>query len=239
MATLNPSNVVNGNTIQASDIEQLYNAFGTGSSGYTPITGLSMTGSLNGIASTASFVITAQTGSKANNIIINNNATTNQIYRLTYVLDSSMPSIGNSTYLPLNADSGSDGSGLSYNPSNNSLTASLFSGTSSWATNVVNTPTPSVISGVSYPSGSIKVPGSLFSFIAGADKTGNPSNTSSIQITELSGKTLGQTAFVTATAVSGSGPISSIQVSGSIVGDILTFESSFPNTDFNYIIMYI
>ena len=235
MATLNPSNVVNGNTIQASDIEQLYNAFGTGS---TNITGLSMTGSLHGIASTASFVITAQTGSKANNIIINNNATTNQIYRLTYVLDSSMPSIGNSTYLPLNADSGSDG-GLSYNPSNNSLTASLFSGTASWATNVVNKPTPSVISGVSYPSGSIKVPGSLFNFIAGADKTGNPSNTSSIQITELSGKTLGQTAFVTATAVSGSGPISSIQVSGSIVGNVLTFESSFPNTDFNYIIMYI
>ena len=238
MATLNPSNVVNGNTIQASDIEQLYNAFGTGSSGYTPITGLSMTGSLNGIASTASFVITAQTGSKANNIIINNNATTNQIYRLTYVLDSSMPSIGNSTYLPLNADSGSDGSGLSYNPSNNSLTASLFSGTSSWATNVVNTPTPSVISGVSYPSGSIKVPGSLFNFIAGADKTGT-ALTASIQITELTSKILGQTAFVTATAVSGSGPISSIQVSGSIVGNVLTFESSFSNTDFNYIIMYI
>ena len=235
MATLNPSNVVNGNTIQASDIEQLYNAFGTGS---TNITGLSMTGSLHGIASTASFVITAQTGSKANNIIINNNATTNQIYRLTYVLDSSMPSIGNSTYLPLNADSGSDGSGLSYNPSNNSLTASLFSGTSSWATNVVNTPTPSVISGVSYPSGSIKVPGSLFNFIAGADKTGT-ALTASIQITELTSKILGQTAFVTATAVSGSGPISSIQISGSIVGDILTFESSFPNTDFNYIIMYI
>ena len=235
MATLNPSNVVNGNTIQASDIEQLYNAFGTGS---TNITGLSMTGSLHGIASTASFVITAQTGSKANNIIINNNATTNQIYRLTYVLDSSMPSIGNSTYLPLNADSGSDGSGLSYNPSNNSLTASLFSGTSSWATNVVNTPTPSVISGVSYPSGSIKVPGSLFNFIAGADKTGT-ALTASIQITELTSKILGQTAFVTATAVSGSGPISSIQVSGSIVGNVLTFESSFSNTDFNYIIMYI
>ena len=235
MATLNPSNVINGNIIQASDIEQLYNTFGTGS---TNITGLSMTGSLHGIASTASFVNTAQTGSKANNIIVNNNATTNQIYRLTYVLDSSMPSIGNSTYLPLNADSGSDGSGLSYNPSDNSLTASLFSGTSSWATNVVNTPTPSVISGVRYPSGSVKVPGSLFSFIAGAGKT-ETALTASIQITELTGKTLGDSVFVTATAVSGSGPISSIQVSGSIVGDILTFESSFANTDFNYIIMYI
>jgi hypothetical protein len=97
----------------------------------------------------------------------------------------------------------------------------------------------SIVSGVSYPSGSVKVPGSLFNFIAGADKTGNPSQTASIQITELTSKILGQTAFVTATAVSGSGPISSIQVSGSIVGNVLTFESSFPNTDFNYIIMYI
>jgi hypothetical protein len=98
----------------------------------------------------------------------------------------------------------------------------------------------SIVSGVSYPSGSVKGPGSLFNFIAGADKTGGiPSQTASIQITELASKILGQTAFVTATAVSGSGPISSIQVSGSIVGNVLTFESSFPNTDFNYIIMYI
>jgi len=53
MATLNPSNVVNGNTIQASDIEQLYNAFGTGSAGFTPISGVKLTGSLQGNASTA------------------------------------------------------------------------------------------------------------------------------------------------------------------------------------------
>jgi hypothetical protein len=65
MATLNPSNVVNGNTIQASDIEQLYNAFGTGSSGFATITGLSLTGSLNGIASTASFVLNAVSSSFA------------------------------------------------------------------------------------------------------------------------------------------------------------------------------
>ena len=67
MATLNPSNVVNGNTIQASDIEQLYNAFGTGSSGYTPITGLSLTGSITNAnvattATSASNITTAITG---------------------------------------------------------------------------------------------------------------------------------------------------------------------------------
>jgi hypothetical protein len=44
MATLNPSNVINGNTIEASDIAQLYKAFGTGSG--ADITGLSMTGSI-------------------------------------------------------------------------------------------------------------------------------------------------------------------------------------------------
>jgi len=60
MATLNPSNVVNGNTIQASDIEQLYNAFGTGSAGFTPITGVSLTGSITNanVATTASYALT-------------------------------------------------------------------------------------------------------------------------------------------------------------------------------------
>ena len=48
MATLNPSNVINGNTIEAADIAQLYQAFGTGSG--SNITGLIMTGSLDGSA---------------------------------------------------------------------------------------------------------------------------------------------------------------------------------------------
>jgi len=60
MATLNPSNVVNGNTIQASDILQLFEAFGTGSQN---ITGLSLTGSITN-------AITALTSSITNNIIV-------------------------------------------------------------------------------------------------------------------------------------------------------------------------
>ena len=51
MATLDPGNIVNGNTIQTSDLLQLYKAFGTGSG--DTITGLAMTGSLNGTASWA------------------------------------------------------------------------------------------------------------------------------------------------------------------------------------------
>lgn len=61
MATLNPSNITTGNTILASDILQLYEAFGTGSQN---ITGLSMTGSITNanIATSASNVTTAITG---------------------------------------------------------------------------------------------------------------------------------------------------------------------------------
>ena len=51
MATLDPGNIVNGNIIQTSDLLQLYKAFGTGSG--DTITGLAMTGSLNGTASWA------------------------------------------------------------------------------------------------------------------------------------------------------------------------------------------
>jgi len=60
MATLNPSNVINGNVIQASDILQLFEAFGTGSQN---ITGLSLTGSITN-------AITALTSSITNNIIV-------------------------------------------------------------------------------------------------------------------------------------------------------------------------
>ena len=60
MATLNPSNVINGNTIQASDILQLFEAFGTGSQN---ITGLSLTGSITN-------AITALTSSITNNIVV-------------------------------------------------------------------------------------------------------------------------------------------------------------------------
>lgn len=60
MATLNPSNVINGNVIQASDILQLFEAFGTGSQN---ITGLSLTGSITN-------AITALTSSITNNIVV-------------------------------------------------------------------------------------------------------------------------------------------------------------------------
>jgi hypothetical protein len=75
MATLNPSNVVNGNTIQASDIEQLYNAFGTGSAGFTPISGVKLTGSLQGNATTATLATSASYASTSLSSSYANNAT--------------------------------------------------------------------------------------------------------------------------------------------------------------------
>ena len=48
MATLNNANIINGNPVETADILQLYTALGTGSPG--DITGLVITGSLNGSA---------------------------------------------------------------------------------------------------------------------------------------------------------------------------------------------
>ena len=128
-----------------------------------------------------------------------------------------------------------------------SITGSLsgsVNGTASYATSASHALTASYVAptsaltvlGTSYPSGSISVPNSIFKFIAGANKTGAPTPTVSININELLGKTLSQNCFVTAT-VSGSG-VNSVVVNN-LVGGTLTFESQNPSTDFNYIIMYI
>ena len=142
------------------------------------------------------------------------------------------------------------GTGLIVSASNGvftSITGSLsgsVNGTSSYAISASHALTASYVAptsaltvlGTSYPSGSISVPNSIFKFIAGANKTGTPTPTVSININELLGKTLSQNCFVTAT-VSGSG-VNSVVVNN-LVGGTLTFESQNPSTDFNYIIMYI
>ena len=67
MATLDSTNVVNGNTIEATDVLQLYQAFGSAGGG---ITGLAMTGSLYGNALTATTATTATTASNINSAIV-------------------------------------------------------------------------------------------------------------------------------------------------------------------------
>ena len=109
MATLDPSNIVNGNTVEANDLLQLYQAFGTGSG--ASITGLAMTGSLYGNALTAT---TATTSTSASNITTA--ITGGGTHYLTFVA-------GSGTKAPKIA------SLLEYNAANNNLTV-----TASYAT---------------------------------------------------------------------------------------------------------
>ena len=74
MAQLNPSNIQNGNIIQANDVLQLYNALTSGG-GYN----VSISGSLTGSATTSTTSITSSTTLYSNVIYYDlvNNGTTN------------------------------------------------------------------------------------------------------------------------------------------------------------------
>ena len=121
MATLDNSNIVNGNTVETTDITQLYTALGTGNAG--DITGLVMTGSLKGDVS--------GTSTNANFARINNNTTSPTIYSVLFA-DSPVSSANKQIY----ADSGSDGSGMHYQPSTDLLTVTAsFAVTASHALN--------------------------------------------------------------------------------------------------------
>jgi|688.fasta_scaffold249818_2 hypothetical protein len=93
------------------------------------------TGSVLGTSSWATSSSAAISSSRAvsalnaDTIDIDNVVSTNQGFLVAFVTkDSSYPASR-----AINVDSGSDGSGLWYNPSNNSLTASYFAGTASFA----------------------------------------------------------------------------------------------------------
>jgi len=121
MATLDNSNIVNGNTVETTDITQLYTALGTGNPG--TITGLVMTGSLKGDVQ--------GTSTNANFARINNNTTSPTIYSVLFT-DSPVSSANKQIY----ADSGSDGSGMHYQPSTDTLTVTAsFAVTASHALN--------------------------------------------------------------------------------------------------------
>ena len=171
MATLNPSNVVNGNTIQASDIEQLYNAFGTGSAGFTPITGVSLTGSITNadaatLAASASKITTAITGGGT--------------HYLTFVQ-------GAGTYSPkIDND-------LEYNPTTNTLVVTAsFATTSSFAL----TGSAIQVNNQFYDNGT-NVVGGNFKFVAGKITMVTGSATSSV-FNVLIGKVLGDTVWINA-----------------------------------------
>jgi hypothetical protein len=172
MATLNPSNVVNGNTIQASDIEQLYNAFGTGSAGFTPITGVSLTGSITN-ADTATLAASA---SKITTTVFTGSVT----HYLTFVqgAGTNPPRIDND---------------LEYNPSTNNLTVTASRAiTASFAL----TGSVTQVNTQYYDNGTTVVPGD-FKFIAGKTVMTAGAATSSV-FPVLIGKVLGDTVWINA-----------------------------------------
>ena len=228
--TLSKTGISNGGTIQAPHVTQSVDAL-TGIEAYD----IKISGSLNLTGSVASFNgftgNLAGTASWASNTVAANtvrlsNIASNFGYNIPYLSGTgSTPTLYYSAIGP------------KYNPSTSTLTDDYNNltlvGTASWANNVA---TATSLNGVAYLSGSVVGAASVFKFIAGASKTGNPTPTAAIGISQLSGKVLGQTCFVTAT-VSGSGA-NSIVVNG-LTGITLTFESQTPGTDFHYHIMYI
>ena len=168
MATLNPSNVITGNTIQASDVLQLFEAFGTGSQN---ITGLSMTGSITN----ANVAISATSASNITTAVI---ASGTQY--LTFVT-------GSGTNPPKIA------SLLEYNAATNSLTV-----TASFATTASYALTGSVtqVNSQNYDTGITVVPGD-FKFIAGKTAMTAGAATSSL-FTVLAGKVIGDTVWINA-----------------------------------------
>ena len=221
---LSKVNILTGNTIQAADVSQSIDAlsgleaYDITISGSTTFTGSVMslngyTGSLLGVASQAD-TATVTSSVSPNSLAIALLNTTQS----------------NNTAIRFDNDS------LKYTPSTNTLvvtniTASLF-GTASYAQ---SSPPAVSVQGTYYPSGSVSQPSASLKFLAGASKT-SPT-TVTINISELSGKTLGQTCFVTATA-SGSAAVGAITIN-SLIGNSLTFESQNPDTDFYYHIIYI
>jgi hypothetical protein len=124
----------------------------------------------------------------------------------------------------------------------NAVTASSFTGSftgSLLGTSSLASASPIVL-GSTYLSGSAVAPNLNFKFITGASKTLSSPNTASISISELNGKILGQTLFITATASGSAGTNSSISIVSFVPSPpVVTFGSSLPNLDFNYIIIYI
>lgn len=220
MAVLSKSGITTGATIQIWHVTQSIDAF-TGTS-YD----LTIAGTLNATGSVITGSISnATSASRAINVQISNIAANNG-YTIPYL-----------------ASTGSTLTGLYYSatgPTYNPVTEKLNT-TASWAVSAsyaVNTEPPIQVLGTVYPSGSASIPNTSLKMVTGASKTGTAPNTVAVVITELTGKTLGQTAFVTATASGSAGVMNSVVVN-SLLGNTLVFESQAPSTDFYYTVIYV
>lgn len=131
LKTLSNSGIANGSPILPGQVTQSVNAF-TGVEGYA----ITLSGSFTfaGATTGSGWFQNAVTSSRAESVKVTNNATTNQNFRLLFALDSSLPNPSADGYAQPRFDSGSDGSGIYYNPSINTLYASKISGSNDGST---------------------------------------------------------------------------------------------------------
>ena len=140
MAILDNTNVGTANIIISTDVQQLYTALGTGNPG--TITGLVMTGSLQGNATTATLATSATTATTATTATNANfpRITNNPVNTNTYSVVFADAPVGNA-YDTLYVDSGSTGGGgagggMFYTPSTDTLqVTSSYAVTASYALN--------------------------------------------------------------------------------------------------------
>lgn len=138
--TLSKTGIEQSSTINAWHVTQSVDALtGTAAyditvSGSLDISNSTNTGDLVGTASWASNAVlattatAATTATNANNAKVTNLVSNNINYRVTFISPTAAPAPSGTGYADLVIDSGSDGSGLYYNPSTNTLNASIYSG---------------------------------------------------------------------------------------------------------------
>lgn len=131
LKTLSNSGISNGNPILPGQVTQSVDAF-TGAEGYA----ITLSGSFTftGATTGSGWFQNSISSSRAESVKVTNNATTNQNFRLLFALESGLPNPSADGYAQPRFDSGSDGSGLYYNPSTNTLYASKISGSNDGST---------------------------------------------------------------------------------------------------------
>jgi hypothetical protein len=209
MATLNSSNIVNGNVVETTDILQLYDAL-TAGGGTTGVYNVSISGSLTGSATTSTTATTATSASNITTAI-----TGGGTHYLTFVDQAGTRPAKLASLLEYNA------------ATNNLQVTASRAITSSYALNAsvgqvdgqryINSLTPSTVNNGN------------FQFIAGGGTLISGVLTSSIYA-PLAGKTMGQNVWITATYTGDLGAITSpsptlvvnLSSSGAIIIEQLT-----------------
>jgi hypothetical protein len=218
MAQLNSSNVVNGNIVEPNDILQLYDAF-TAGGGTTGAYNVSISGSLTGSATSASYALFASTASYATSSLnaskLSPLSDTNNNNRPVVFISTSSADY-EQTYK-------ANGGKFTYNPSTELLTVtSSFAITASYAANggladkIIQQQFERLGGGVN---------DATFKFICGSIQASTGIATTSA-FSLLSGKTLGTNVFVTATIEASSPSSGNIVTVKTLTAGALTFNTA-------------